>query len=122
MRVVVRAVERAAATEAATAVATGAEEPPLAEMTRRFGRFDGRDRASAVPMAIPVVPAASVVTAARWRRVETASRRVGRAQALCGTGPAVEAGKATQDGDDCGEQQPQLPEATLPPLLVLHAS
>ena len=33
----------------------------------------------------------------------------------------MEAGKATQDGDDCGEQQPQLPEATLPPLLVPHA-
>ena len=77
VRVVVRAVVRAAATAAATAVATGAEEPPLRRDDAPLWAFRrAGPGASAVPMAIPVVPAASVVTtAARWRRVETASRR-----------------------------------------------
>ena len=68
---------RAAATAAATAVATGAEEPPLRRDDAPLWAFRrAGPGASAVPMAIPVVPAASVVTtAARWRRVETASRR-----------------------------------------------
>jgi len=72
-----RAVVRAAATAAATAVATGAEEPPLRRDDAPLWAFRrAGPGASAVPMAIPVVPAASVVTtAARWRRVETASRR-----------------------------------------------